>query len=706
MNSSFEFLESRQLLSAGATHLHKQPRGQLARTGYDIASPHASASPSAGSYTPSQIRAAYGFDDLSLPNVSGDGAGQTIAIIDAYDDPNFVSTGSASFNSSDLHKFDTTFGLQDPPSFLKVNQNGGTTLPAQNTGWDGEIALDVEWSHAIAPKANIVLVEANSTSSSDLIQAAVNYARNRSDVSVVSMSFGLTEYSGETSFDSYFQTPTNHQGVTFVASTGDNGSPGGFPAFSPNVVAVGGTSLTLDRSTGAYISETGWGHGTSSSTQGGTGGGISSVESQPSYQKGVVTQSSTRRTTPDVSYVADPYTGVAVCDSVNGGSSTPWIQVGGTSLASPLFAATVSIADQARVANGLSTLDGRSQTLPKIYAMPQTDFHDITSGSNGAYSAGTGYDLVTGRGTPVANLFLNDLAGIPVSTPIVVTPSTPDLATASDSGTSNTDNITNVLTPTFTGTATAGSSIALFAGNTQVGSATTDSNGSYSVTSSALSDGTYNFTVLSAVGTASSVSSGLSVTIDTTPPTASAPAFEYQTSQSLSYTFADSLASNPGPNDLTLLNTTTNQTINTIATYDAATRTVIYTFPDGILTSGQYQATILAAGIKDVAGNAMTSNAIGSFEFLQGDANGDGVVDSSDFLILVQNFDKTGAMFSQGDFNYDHVVNALDFSALSSSFGQQPSTTAAQSTQPPAVVATPGQTLFGSTRISLADSVL
>ena len=178
MNSTFEFLESRQLLSAGVSHLHKQPRGQLARTGYDIASPRASASPSAGSYTPSQLRAAYGFSDLSLPNVSGDGAGQTIAIIDAYDDPDFVSTGSANFNNSDLRKFDTAFGLQDPPAFIKVNQFGGTTLPAQNTGWDGEIALDVEWSHAIAPKAKIVLVEANSTNTSDLIQAAVNYAKS------------------------------------------------------------------------------------------------------------------------------------------------------------------------------------------------------------------------------------------------------------------------------------------------------------------------------------------------------------------------------------------------------------------------------------------------------------------------------------------------------------------------------------------------
>src|SRR5947207_2709588 len=271
MSRSFEPLESRRMLSAAFKHV-KHPKLDQAKPIVHIASPHGGATPYASSYTPSQIRAAYGFDQISIPGITADGAGQTVAIVDAYDDPNFVSTGSANFNNSDLHKFDLAFGLQDPPSFVKVNQTGGTTMPAADAGWAGEIALDVEWVHAIAPKANMVLVEANSSSTVNLIQAGVNYARNRSDVSVVSMSFGLNEYSTETSMDTYFQTPSNHQGVTFLASTGDSGSPGGYPAYSPNVVAVGGTSLTMNRSTGAYTSESGWS---------GSGGGISGYVSKP-----------------------------------------------------------------------------------------------------------------------------------------------------------------------------------------------------------------------------------------------------------------------------------------------------------------------------------------------------------------------------------------------------------------------------------------
>ena len=124
MNSSFEFLESRQLLSAGVKHLHQTaPSGNWPRRATTSRRRWPVRRLLRGHIRQVQLRTAYGFNDLSLPNVSGDGAGQTIAIIDAYDDPNFVNTGSASFTSSDLHKFDTTFGLQDPPSFIKVNRN-------------------------------------------------------------------------------------------------------------------------------------------------------------------------------------------------------------------------------------------------------------------------------------------------------------------------------------------------------------------------------------------------------------------------------------------------------------------------------------------------------------------------------------------------------------------------------------------------------
>src|SRR5262249_11156265 len=148
----------------------------------------------------------------------------------------------------DLHQFDVAFGLPDPPSFKKINQNGGTTYPGTDPtgGWEGETALDVEWAHALAPKANIILVEANDDTDPNLTVQAVLTAASQPGVSVVSMSFGGAEAGVQLSQDPNFSTPVGHIGVTFLASTGDSGAPGGFPAYSPRVVAVGGTFLTLD----------------------------------------------------------------------------------------------------------------------------------------------------------------------------------------------------------------------------------------------------------------------------------------------------------------------------------------------------------------------------------------------------------------------------------------------------------------------------
>ncbi len=252
-------------------------------------------------YTPQQIRTAYGINDIQFGSIAGDGSGQTIAIVDAYDDPGLVNTSSSNYSTSDLAEFDLTFGLPDPPSFTKVNQFGSTTnLPGTdpagpgngNGNWEYEEAMDVEWAHAIAPGANIILVEADSNSFGDLYHAIAT-AANLPGVSTVSMSWGSPEFSGETQLDSYFETPSGHQGVTFVAASGDGGSPGIDPAYSPNVVAAGGTSLTLT-SDGTYQSEIGWY---------GSGGGVSSYEPEPAYQDGV--QSTGYRTIPDVSFDAD-----------------------------------------------------------------------------------------------------------------------------------------------------------------------------------------------------------------------------------------------------------------------------------------------------------------------------------------------------------------------------------------------------------------
>jgi hypothetical protein len=352
-------------------------------------------SPGPTGTTPAQIRHAYGFDQITFSNgtVPGDGSGTTIAIVDAYDDPNIAN---------DLHQFDLSFGLPDP-TFTKVNQNGGSTPPAANGGWATEIALDVEWAHAIAPRANILLVEASSASYANLF-TAVSTAARTPGVVAVSMSFGGGEFSGETSYDSTFQTPSGHAGVTFLASSGDSGAPVSYPAASPNILAVGGTTLNLDAS-GNILSESAWA---------GSGGGISAVEAKPGYQNGVVTQSSTRRTNPDIAYDADPNTGFPVYDSYNNPVSAPWSQFGGTSDAAPQWAALIAIADQGRALAGLPALDGPSQTLPKLYALAASDYHDIITGTTTGsphYTAGPNYDLTTGRGSPFASRVVADLVG-------------------------------------------------------------------------------------------------------------------------------------------------------------------------------------------------------------------------------------------------------------------------------------------------------
>ncbi len=365
-------------------------------------------------FTPSQIRDAYGINALAQ-----DGTGQTIAIVDAYDDPSIDQA---------LDAFDSQFSLTDSgpslyaqygpaSSFLTVlNQNGqSTSLPSTDPNgpvtdnWELEEELDVEWAHAIAPGAQIILVEANSQLLSDLM-ASVATAASQPGVSVVSMSWGFPEgqavfASDEATYDSVFNMP----GVTFVASTGDYGAADPeYPAFSPNVVAVGGTSLTLNADN-SYNSETGWGYDSDSAgSLIGSGGGISLYEPEPVYQQGVQTTGS--RTTPDVSLVADPATGAWIADPYNLDPSDPFEIVGGTSLSAPVWAGLVALVNQCRVAAGESTLNSSSptDTQQALYMLPQSDYNTIATGNNG-YTANAGYNLVTGLGTPVAHLLVPDL---------------------------------------------------------------------------------------------------------------------------------------------------------------------------------------------------------------------------------------------------------------------------------------------------------
>lgn len=376
-------------------------------------------------FAPSQLAAAYGFNALSFGSTGGTGDGQTIAIVDAYDDPALVPSNAASFAASDLARFDQQYGLPAPPSFVKLNENGGMALPGVDPAgagmpgnWEEEEAMDVEWAHAMAPGASIVLIECASDSSADLYQG-VRTAASLPGVSVVSMSWGSAEYAGETSYDSVFTTPAGHQGVVFVASTGDQGAPGLYPAFSPNVLAVGGTTLTL-ASTGGYGSESGWSNG---------GGGTSVYEPEPAFQKAV--QATGQRTIPDVAFDANPQTGASVYDSyddVNGDG--PWMRTGGTSLAAPAWAALVAIADQGRVAAGGSTLDGPSEVLPALYALPESDFHDVTTGGNSAFQAGPGYDESTGLGSPQAGLIAPALSYYNLAPWLAISTAPPSVVTA------------------------------------------------------------------------------------------------------------------------------------------------------------------------------------------------------------------------------------------------------------------------------------
>ncbi len=205
--------------------------------------------------------------------------------------------------------------------------------------------------------------------------ASVATAARQPGVSVVSMSWGFPEgqsvlAADEEAYNSVFNVP----GVTFVASTGDYGAADPeYPAFSPNVVAVGGTSLTIN-SDGSYNSETGWGY--NSSAAGGfigSGGGISLYEPEPAYQQGV--QSTGYRTTPDVSLVADPATGAWIADSYSLDPSNPFEIVGGTSLSAPAWAVLVALTDQGRAAAGEAALNSTSptQTQQALYALPQSD---------------------------------------------------------------------------------------------------------------------------------------------------------------------------------------------------------------------------------------------------------------------------------------------------------------------------------------------
>jgi hypothetical protein len=324
--------------------------------------PAASSSPTG--LSPNTIKSVYGF-----PTASTAGAGQTVAIVDAYDDPTA---------ENDLNVFSSQFGLPACTTangcFSKVNQTGGTSYPRSDSGWALEISLDIEWAHAVAPGAKILLVEASSNSFSNLL-AAEDYAKGHAQY--VSNSWGASEFSSETSYDSHFA----QSGVSFFVSAGDSGLPAEYPSASRNVISVGGTTLNFDGS-GNFVSETGWSSG---------GGGCSAYETvasaQSSFSQYGQANCGGMRATPDVSLDADPNSGVSVYDTTSYYGQTGWFRVGGTSASSPMWAGRS--ADAGAVVN-TSYVYGNS-----------ISFRDITVGNNGAPCL-AGFDLCSGRGSWVS----------------------------------------------------------------------------------------------------------------------------------------------------------------------------------------------------------------------------------------------------------------------------------------------------------------
>ncbi|HTU29102.1 MAG TPA: S53 family peptidase [Solirubrobacteraceae bacterium] len=345
--------------------------GVAARTGVRGGRAATAVAPTGYGYGPSDLQSAYNLASAA----AGDGGNATVAVVDAYNDPDAAS---------DLATYRAAWGLPacGTGCFQVLNQNGQAgPLPANSgsSGWATEESLDVDMVSAICPNCKIILVEANSTQLTDLgtaVDAAIN-----AGAQYVSNSYGGSEESDEGSWDASYY---NHPGDVITASAGDDNYGVEYPAASPDVVSVGGTTLTQTTS-GRGWTETVWSH-----SGHGTGSGCSAYEPKPSWQTDT---GCADRTVADVSADADPDTGVAVYDTYDQGG---WLEVGGTSASSPMIASIYALA------GGVGTGVEAASTL---YAHPQ-DLYDVTSGSNGSCSPAylctgeTGYDGPTGLGTP------------------------------------------------------------------------------------------------------------------------------------------------------------------------------------------------------------------------------------------------------------------------------------------------------------------
>ena len=392
-------------------------------------------------YTPAQIRSAYqlpalptSWSNLSALQAAQYGAGQTIYIVDAMHNPN-VATELAAFNqrfglpscTTTTIAANTTLPLPAASpakgcELLVAYSQGSaitSTAPVYDSGWASEIALDVQWAHATAPMARIVLIEAPDATVGSLM-SAISLA-NAMGPGVVSMSFGAPEGSWVTSMDSVFSN-TN---MTYVAATGDSGAGVSWPSSSAQVLAVGGTSL--NGYSGTTRNETTWSS---------TGGGVSSYVAAPSYQSSSVPGmgNQTMRNVADVSFNADPATGQYTAIIPPGSSTASWYSVGGTSLAAPQWAGVIAVTNAMRAQNAQGPLGLVQNFLYQAATTTSnfftTIFSDIVAGSNG-FAAHTYYDLPTGLGTPNASSFIALSGGSSAST----TGTAPTVSSVSINGT-------------------------------------------------------------------------------------------------------------------------------------------------------------------------------------------------------------------------------------------------------------------------------
>jgi subtilase family serine protease len=328
------------------------------------------------------------------------GGSGTIVIVDAYDYPTAYA---------DLTAFSNQFGLPVPPLCNGSNapcfaiSYASGQKPSVNCGWNQEAALDIEWAHAMAPGASIVLVEAASSSFSDLltgVDAATSIIQNGvvnpgSTTGQVSMSWGGNEFRGETSYDYHF----DHKGVAYFAAAGDTAGKTIWPGVSPNVVSAGGTRVNRD-SSGNFISESAWSRETCGGGPCGGGGGPSRYESRPSYQDAVSSIVGRSRGTPDFSFDGDPYTGVSVYGPMCSGSNpSAWMVFGGTSVSSPALAGIVNLAGHNQDTGSKASSFAEQRSIYTGYPnYGSSTFRDITSGNNG-YAAQSGWDFATGIGS-------------------------------------------------------------------------------------------------------------------------------------------------------------------------------------------------------------------------------------------------------------------------------------------------------------------